>query len=72
MKKALLMVTALLIAGSTNIKAQDMKEKPILRNDIKLDGNLMTPEALWAMGRIGNYAFHLTGNRLCITLHTTA
>ena len=46
MKKALLMVTALLIAGSTNIKAQDMKEKPILRNDIKLDGNLMTPEAL--------------------------
>ena len=47
----------MLLAGSTSIKAQDMrKEKPILKNDIKLNSDLMTPEALWAMGRIGGYA----------------
>ena len=57
MNKTLLMAVAMLLAGSTSIKAQDMrKEKPILKNDIKLNSDLMTPEALWAMGRIGGYA----------------
>ena len=57
MNKTLLMAIAMLLAGSTSIKAQDMrKEKPILKNDIKLNSDLMTPEALWAMGRIGGYA----------------
>ena len=45
------MATALMLGGS-HAEAQKM----IQRNDIQLKSDLMTPEALWAMGRIGGAA----------------
>ena len=50
MKRVLtLAVLALMVLGST--KAQD--DVNIGKNNIKLKSRMMTPEALWAMGRIG-------------------
>ena len=50
MKKLITIVAlvALMLPGS--LKAQD--EVKIGKQNIKLTSNLMTPEALWAMGRI--------------------
>lgn len=45
------MATALMLGGG-HTEAQKM----IQRNDIQLKSDLMTPEALWAMGRIGGAA----------------
>ena len=45
------MATALMLGGG-HAEAQKM----IQRNDIQLKSDLMTPEALWAMGRIGGAA----------------
>ena len=36
----------------------------IQRSDIKIEGKRMTPEALWAMGRIGSMAYPPTKSRL--------
>lgn len=53
-----LTATALLACSSLN--AQTMIEK----NDIKLTSDLMTPEALWAMGRIGGTAISPDGKKI--------
>ena len=45
-------VTTALVLGGGHVEAQEM----IRRNDIRLTSDLMTPEALWAMGRIGGAA----------------
>ena len=49
MNRLITIIAATLLCGS--ISAQDM----IGKNNIKLQSDLMTPEALWAMGRIGSY-----------------
>ena len=52
MNKNVLTTAALvLFLGTGSAKAQD--DVKIGRQDIKLTSELMTPEALWAMGRIG-------------------
>ena len=48
--RILIILVGLLLLGSP-IKAQD--DVKIGKQNIKLSSNLMTPEALWAMGRIG-------------------
>ncbi len=48
MIKAMILAAAALTMG-TAADAQTMIQK----NDIKVENHLMTPEALWAMGRIG-------------------
>ena len=48
-KNIVIILAGLVFLGSP-IKAEDVK---IGKQDIKLESNLMTPEALWAMGRIG-------------------
>ncbi|MBP3838793.1 MAG: S9 family peptidase [Prevotella sp.] len=52
MNKKLFIVALAFIGLSTPIKAQ----VNIGKNNIKLKSDLMTPEALWAMGRVGGYA----------------
>ena len=47
--RILVILVGLILLGSPS-KAQDVK---IGKQNIKLTSNLMTPEALWAMGRIG-------------------
>ena len=39
-------------------------ERIITQSDIKLEGDVMTPEALWAMGRIGAYDISPNGEKI--------
>ena len=50
--RKLLFVTAMVIAVNTTASAQE--SNTIGKNEIKIDNGIMTPEALWAMGRIGS------------------
>ena len=49
MIKAMILAAAALTMSTTTVDAQTMIQK----NEIKVENHLMTPEALWAMGRIG-------------------
>ena len=51
---------AAMLAMGTTAQAQTMIQK----NNIKLQSDRMTPEALWAMGRIGGYAASPDGKRI--------
>ncbi len=56
MNKSTLMAAALLIVSGGTIQAQNTVN--IGKNNITLQSDLMTPEALWAMGRIGEHQPH--------------
>ena len=58
MNRLITIIAATLLCGS--ISAQDM----IGKNNIKLQSDLMTPEALWAMGRIGSYEASPDGKKI--------
>jgi len=60
MNKAIAMVLGAMLLGTPTMKAQTMIEK----NNITLASDQMTPEALWAMGRIGSYAVSPDGKTL--------
>jgi len=60
MKKCLLML--FLVIASINIQAQD--DVNIGKQNIQLQGDTMTPEALWAMGRISSYAASPNGKKI--------
>ena len=64
MKKALTLAAAMLIASAATINAQQEMARPILKSNIKLANERMTPEALWAMGRIGGYASSPDGKQI--------
>ena len=51
MKKIRTLVVALLLSAGTTLNAQETEV--IGKQNIKLTSRMMTPEALWAMGRIG-------------------
>ena len=51
---------------SLTLLAQD--DTMIQKNNIRIDGDRMTPEALWAMGRIGNYAASPDGKQIVYTV----
>lgn len=57
--KSFLVAAALLLCGTTT-HASDM----IGKNNIQLSSDLMTPEALWAMGRIGTAASSPDGKQV--------
>jgi dipeptidyl aminopeptidase/acylaminoacyl peptidase len=54
MKRLLTMVATALLIMPCNIQAQQNEEVKIGKQNIRLQSKLMTPEALWAMGRIGS------------------
>jgi dipeptidyl aminopeptidase/acylaminoacyl peptidase len=60
-KKYLAILVGLVLLG-TPIKAQD--DVKIGKQNIKLTSNLMTPEALWAMGRIGSCEASADGKQI--------
>ena len=64
MKKALTLAAAMLIASAATINAQQEMARPILKSNIKLANDRMSPEALWAMGRIGGYASSPDGKQI--------
>ena len=55
------MVATVLLLSSGNIQAQD---DVIGKQNIKLSGDRMTPEALWAMGRISGYEASPDGQKI--------
>ena len=66
----LFMATALLISSCTNTKKQEDNNAPIIgkQTDIQISDGLMTPEALWAMGRLGDYQVSSDGSRIVYTV----
>ncbi|MGP1481298.1 MAG: prolyl oligopeptidase family serine peptidase [Hoylesella enoeca] len=60
MNRAIVLVVAALMMGVPQMKAQTM----IGKNNITLKSDLMTPEALWAMGRVSNPAASPDGKRI--------
>ncbi|MBO4812042.1 MAG: S9 family peptidase [Prevotella sp.] len=63
MKKAILIIAvAILAAMPGTFKAQD--DVNIGKQNVQLKSDLMTPEALWAMGRIGSYAASPDGSKI--------
>ena len=54
MRKTMMMAVLLTMLCSSPIKAQN--EVNIGKSNIKLSSKMLTPEALWAMGRISGYA----------------
>ena len=58
-------VRSLLILFVLFVMAACKQEKIVItRSDIKLQSDTLTPEALWAMGRIGSYAVSPDGQRV--------
>lgn len=62
MNKAIMLATVLAI-GCSSIDAQEATGF-IGKSDIKLTSDLMTPEALWAMGRIGGHQASPDGKKI--------
>ena len=54
MNKAIILSTALLFCSSILKSQTEVKQQPIVKNNITLKSDIMTPEALWAMGRIAS------------------
>ena len=64
MKKVITLVAAALIATSA-INAQDNENSNVIgRSNIRLSSRTMTPEALWAMGRIGSAEASANGSQV--------
>ena len=53
MRKLIFMATLALLATSCQNKA-DATKAPITKPEITIEGGRLTPEALWAMGRINS------------------
>ena len=53
MRKIILMATIALLASACQLKIGKNK-KPITKPEITIKGGRLTPEALWAMGRINS------------------
>ena len=53
MRKLIIMATLALLAASCQTK-EDATKAPITKPQITIEGGRLTPEALWAMGRINS------------------
>ena len=63
MKKTIILIASCLLLGmSTTAKAEENVN--IGKQNIKVSGGLMTPETLWAMGRIGSCAASPDGQKV--------
>jgi len=63
MKRIITIVAAALMIGASSI-ANAQEEVNIGKQNIQLSSDLMTPEALWAMGRISSYAASPDGTKI--------
>ena len=65
------MSMAAILAGATSaiaFSANEAKVPIIGKSDIKIEGGRMTPEALWAMGRIGEFKVSPDGKKVVYTV----
>ncbi len=60
--------TIMALAMTTAVEAGAQASAPIGRNEIQLQSNRMTPEALWAMGRIGSTTTSSDGKLIAYTV----
>lgn len=67
----LFMATALLLSSCTGVKQNNTEsEAPIIgkQSEYKVTDGRMTPEALWSMGRLGDYQVNADGTRIVYTV----
>ena len=67
MRKFILMATLALLATSCQTKEETTKT-PITKPEITIEGGRLTPEALWAMGRINSVLPHETNGTIAYTV----
>ncbi|MBP1531046.1 MAG: S9 family peptidase [Bacteroidaceae bacterium] len=60
MKRLAILLAAVVVMSA----CKQTDERIITQSDIKLEGDVMTPEALWAMGRIGAYDISPNGEKI--------
>jgi dipeptidyl aminopeptidase/acylaminoacyl peptidase len=66
---SLFMMATMMLALSSETNATNAPGDPLIgKNEIKIDGQRMTPEALWAMGRIGDYDLSPDGKKIAYTV----
>ena len=63
-----MMSAAMLLACGGTKDAGKTDQVLIEKSDIKIEGKRMTPEALWAMGRIGGFAVSPDGKKIAYTV----
>ena len=64
-----MMSAAMLLAACGGTKDAGKTEQMLIeKSNIKIDGKRMTPEALWAMGRIGGFAVSPDGKKIAYTV----
>ena len=64
-----MMSAAMLLAACGGTKDAGKTEQVLIeKSNIKIDGKRMTPEALWAMGRIGGFAVSPDGKKIAYTV----
>ena len=67
MRKLIIMATLALLAASCTNK-EDATKAPITKPEITIEGGRLTPEALWAMGRINSVLPNEQTNQLAYTV----
>ena len=64
-----MMTAAMLLAACGGTKDAGKTDQVLIeKSDIKIEGKRMTPEALWAMGRIGGFAVSPDGKKIAYTV----
>ena len=64
-----MMSAAMLLAACGETKDAGKTDQVLIeKSDIKIEGKRMTPEALWAMGRIGGFAVSPDGKKIAYTV----
>ncbi len=67
MRKFIFMATLALLASSCHTK-EDTSKAPIRKPEITIEGGRLTPEALWAMGRINNVIPNAENGEIAYTI----
>lgn len=63
------MSAAMMLASCGGTKDAGKTDQALIgKSDIKIEGKRMTPEALWAMGRIGGLAVSPDGKQIAYTV----
>ena len=66
---SLLMMATMMLTFSNEVQATSSAGEPLIgKNEIKIDGQRLTPEALWAMGRIGDFDISPDGKQIAYTV----
>ena len=64
-----MMSAAMLLAACGGTKDAGKTDQVLIeKSNIKIEGKRMTPEALWAMGRIGGFAVSPDGKKIAYTV----